>query len=243
MGHLILYVAWRIPLWCIQIFVLTTIYVNNIFSILLFSHQVVSDSLWSHELQHARLPCPSPSPCICSKWYELSQWCHPSMLFSVSPFSSCPQFFPASGSFPMSQLFTSNGQSIAASASASVLPMNIQDWFPLGLTGLISLFNILLSTNRNRFGPWCNWHIQLENSFSTEWISFILMRLMEFKWFWKVYVCTKKGQSGHFGYAYLLCSQQDHSDSRIRPISPASEGPVYNLSTGVDECSLFLPTT
>ena len=139
-----------------QNFVLTPIYINNIFSILLFSHQVVTDSVWHHELQHSRLPCPSLSPWVCSKWCELRQWCHPSMLFSVSPFSSCPQSFPASESFPMSQLFTSYGQSIATLASSSVLPMNIQDWFPLGLTGLISLFNILFSTKRKRFGPWCN---------------------------------------------------------------------------------------
>ena len=211
--------------------------------VLLFSHQVVSDSLWPHELQHVRLPCPSLSPWVWSDSCELSQWCHPTMLFSVSPFSSCPQSFPASGSFPMSQLFTPDGWSIATSASASVLPKNIQDWFPLGLTGLISLFNTLLSTNRNGFGPWCNWHVQLDNSYCTEWIGFIVMSLMEFKWSWEVYVCTRKGQSGNFGYAYLLCSQQDHSNSRIRPISPSSEGPMYNVSTGVDERSLFLPTT
>ena len=92
----------------------------------------------THELQHARLPCPSLSPWVCSNSCSLSQWCHRIISFSVAPFLSCPQFFPASGSFPMSQLFTSGGQSIGASASESVLPVNIQGWFPLGWTGLRS---------------------------------------------------------------------------------------------------------
>ena len=104
-----------------------------------FSCSIVSDSLRPHGLQHARLPCPSPSPRACSNSCPLSQWCHPTISSSVDPFSSCLQSFPASGSFQMSQLFTSGGQSIGVSASASVLPVNIQDWFPLGLTGWISL--------------------------------------------------------------------------------------------------------
>ena len=88
-------------------------------------------------LQHTRFPCPSPSPGVCSNSCPLSQWCHPTISSSVAPFSSCPQSFPASGSFPVSRLFASGGQSIGA--SASVLPRNIQGWFPLGLTGWISL--------------------------------------------------------------------------------------------------------
>ena len=102
-----------------------------------FSCSVMSDSLGLHGLQHARLSCLSPTPGACSNLCPSSQWCHPTISSSVVPFSSCLQSFPASGSFPMSQLFTSGGQSIGA--SASVLPTNIQDWFPLGLTGLISL--------------------------------------------------------------------------------------------------------
>ena len=90
-------------------------------------------------MQHARLPCPSPTPRACSKSCPLSRWCHPTILSSVVPFSSCLQSFPASGSFPMSQFFASGGQSTGTSGSASVLPMNIQGWFPLGLTDLISL--------------------------------------------------------------------------------------------------------
>ena len=93
----------------------------------------------THELQQARLPCPSLSPRVCSNSSPLIQWCHPTISSSGAFFSSCPQFFPASGSFPMSRLFASGGQSICTSASASVLPANIQGWFPLGLTGLISL--------------------------------------------------------------------------------------------------------
>ena len=102
-----------------------------------FSRSVVSDSLQPHGLQHARLPCPSPTPGACSNSCPSSRWCHPTISSSVIPFSSCLQSFPASRPFPMNQFFTSGGQSIGASASA--LPMNIQDWFPLGLTGLISL--------------------------------------------------------------------------------------------------------
>ena len=100
---------------------------------------VMSNYLQPHELQHARLPCPSPSPRYCPSSCPLSWWCHPTISSSVIPFSSYLQSFPASGSFPVSWLFASGGQSIeVASVSASVLPMNIQDWFLLGLTALIS---------------------------------------------------------------------------------------------------------
>ena len=94
-------------------------------------HSVVSNSLWSHGLHHSRLPCPSLSPWVCSNSCPLSQWYHPTISSSVIPFSSCPQSFPASGSFPMSQLFTLCSQSIGASASASDLPVNILGWSPL----------------------------------------------------------------------------------------------------------------
>ena len=104
--------------------------------IIQFSCSVRSDYLWPHGLQHARLPCPSPTPRVYSNSCPWSRWCHPTTLSSVIPFSSCLQSFPASGLFPVSQFFESGGQSTAL---ASVLPMNIQDWFPLGLTGWISL--------------------------------------------------------------------------------------------------------
>ena len=104
-----------------------------------FSRSVVSDSLWPHEPQHTRPPCPSPTPRVQPNPCPSSRWCHPTISSSVIPFSSCPQSFPASGSFPMSQFFTSGGQSIGASASTSVLPMNTQDWSPLEWTGWISL--------------------------------------------------------------------------------------------------------
>ena len=100
--------------------------------LLLFSHWVMSNSLWPHELQHTRFPCPSLSPRVCSNSCPLSQWYHPTISSSVTPFSSCPQSSPASVSFPVNQLFTPGGQSIGATASAWVLPMNIQGWFPLG---------------------------------------------------------------------------------------------------------------
>ena len=104
-----------------------------------FSCSVVSDSLWPHESQHARPPCPSPTPRVHSNSCPLSKWCHPAISSSFVPFSSCPQSLPASESFPMSQLFTWGGQSTRVSALASVLPMNTQDWSPLGWTGWISL--------------------------------------------------------------------------------------------------------
>ena len=111
-------------------------YIYKSLFFLLFSRSVMSDPV-TRRLQHAAIPCPSPSPGVCSNSCLLSWWCHPTIPPSVAPFSFCPQSFPASGSFMMSLLFTSSGQRIGA--SASVLPMNIQGWFPLGWTGVISL--------------------------------------------------------------------------------------------------------
>ena len=108
-------------------------------NIVQFSGSVVSDSLQSHEPQHARPPCSSPTPGVYPHPCPLSWWCHPTISSSVIPFSSCPQSFSASESFQMSQHFASGGQSIGVSASTSVLPMNTQDWSPLGWTGWISL--------------------------------------------------------------------------------------------------------
>ena len=101
-----------------------------------FIRSVVSDSLWPYELQHTRPPCPSPTPRVYSNSCPSTRWCHPAISSSVVPFSSCPQSLPASGSFPMSQLFTWGSQSIGVSRSASVLPVNTQDWSPLGWTWL-----------------------------------------------------------------------------------------------------------
>ena len=115
------------------------------FSSVQFRHSVMSDSLLPHGLQHTRPPCPSPTPRVYSNSCPLSQWCHPTISILVDPFSSCLQSFPSSGSFQMSQLFTSGGQSTWVSASTSVLPMNIQDWFILGWTGYISLLSKGLS--------------------------------------------------------------------------------------------------
>ena len=138
---------------------------------LLFSCSVMSYSLWLHGLQHARLPCPSLSPGVCSNSCPLSGWCHPTISSSVALFS-CLHSFPVSESFPMNQLFISGGQSIGASASASVLPVNIQDLFPLGLTGWISLLSKGLSMvfsnttiRKHQFfgiqpSLWSNSHIQ-----------------------------------------------------------------------------------
>ena len=132
----------------------------------------MSNSLQTHELQHSRLLCPPLSPRVCSNSYPLSWWCYVTISSSVIPFSFCLQSFPASGSFPVSQLLAQSGQSTEASASASVLPMNIQGWFPLGLTGLISLLSKGLSRvfssttiqNYQFFGAqpslWSNSHIR-----------------------------------------------------------------------------------
>ena len=111
----------------------------NQFSSVQFSRSVVSDSLRPYELQHARPPCPSPTPRVYPNSCPLGRWYHSTISSSVVPFFSCPQSFTASGSFPMSQLFGSGGQSIGVSASTSVLPVNTQDWSPLGWTGWISL--------------------------------------------------------------------------------------------------------
>ena len=158
------------------------------------SRSVVSDSLRPHESQHARSPCPSPTPGVHSDSHPSSQWCHPVISSSVVPFSSCPQSLPASGSFQMSQLFASSGQNIGVSASASVLRMNIQDWFPLRWTGWISLqskglsrvFSNTTVQKHQFFGPqpslWSSshirtWLLEMTNSFvliqscSHEWIS------------------------------------------------------------------------
>ena len=144
---------------------------NGIFSSVQFSRSVVSNSLWPDESQHTRPPCPSPTPGVHSNSGPSSQWCHPAISSSVVPFSSYPQSLPASGSFPMSWLFASGGQSIGASDSASVLPMIIQDWFPLGLTDLIFLqskgpsrvFSNTTVQKHQFFGPqlslWLNSHI------------------------------------------------------------------------------------
>ena len=110
-----------------------------VFALIQFSRPVVSDSLWPHGLQHARPPCPPPTPGVYSNSCPSSRWCHPAISSSVIPFFSCPQSYPASGSFQMSQLFTRGGQSVRVSASTSVHPMNTQDWSPLGWTGWISL--------------------------------------------------------------------------------------------------------
>ena len=112
--------------------------ITRSFTSVQFSHSV-SDCLQLHEPQHVRPPCPSPTAGVYSNSCPLGRWCHLTISSSVVPFSSCLQFFPASGSFQISQFFTTDGQSIVVSASASVLPMNIQDWFPLGWTGWISL--------------------------------------------------------------------------------------------------------
>ena len=143
--------------------------------LLSFSCSVVSNSLQPHRLQHAKLPYPSPTPGACSNSCPSSQWFHPAISSSVAPFSFCLRSFPAPRSFPMSWLFLSGGQSTGASASASVLPMNIQDWFPLGWTGLFSLLSKGLSR------VFSNTTVQKHQFFSAQtslWSSFHICTLL-----------------------------------------------------------------
>ena len=161
----------------------------------------MSDSLQPHGLQHARLTYPSPSPRACSNSCPLSLWCHPTISSTVIPFSSCPQSFPASGSFPVSQLFISGGQSIGASASASVLPVNIQGWFPLGRAGWISLQSkelsrVFFSTTiqKHQFSGsqpslWSNSHIHTELPYDPA-ITLLDTYLKEIKSLYQRGICT-----------------------------------------------------
>ena len=163
----------------------------------------MSSSLQPHGLQRARLLCPSPSLRVCSKSCPLSPWCHPTISSSVVPFSSCPQSFSALGVFPMSQLFTLGGQSIKVSASASVPPMNIQGWFPLGLTGLFSLHSkglsrIFSSTTVQKY--------QFFSCQSSLWSNSNIHTVVSFK------------PSGSF-YLYILVA--------LVCMEPACEGPAY----------------
>ena len=135
---------------------------------------VMSDSLWSHGLQQARPPCPAPTPRAYSNSCALSRWYHPTISSSVIPFSSCLQSFPASGSFPFSQFFTSGGQSTGV--SASVLPMNIQDWFPLGLTGLISCLLPCYSSKASILQCSAFFMVQLSHLYMTTWKTIALTR-------------------------------------------------------------------
>ena len=143
------------------------------FSWVHFSHSVVSNSSLPHGLQNTRLPCPSPTPAVCSNSHSSSLWCHPTISSSVDTFSSCFQSFPASGSFPMSQFFSSGGQSFGVSASASVLPMSIQDWFPLGWTGWISLQSKGLSRDFSSTTVWKHQFLQCSAFFMIPILTFI----------------------------------------------------------------------
>ena len=157
----------------------------------------MSDSLQPHGLQHTRPPCPSPTPGVYSNSCLLSWWCHPTVSSSVVPFSSCRQSFPASGSFPVSQLFAWGGQSIGVSASASVLPMNTQDW-SLGWTGWLSLlfkglsrvFSNTTVQKHQFFGT------QLNISYTNNWVSLVAQ---PYYWFWAFLFSTEPGTEFRLG--------------------------------------------
>ena len=155
-----------------------------IYSFVQFSHSVVFDSLWAHEPQHVRPPCPSPTPEVHPNPCPLSQWCHPNISSSVIPFSFCPQSFPASGPFEMSQLFASGGQSIGVSASTSVLPMNTQDWisFRMDWLDLLAVQGTLKSLLQHRSSKasvlWCSafFIVQLSHPYMTTGKTIALTR-------------------------------------------------------------------
>ena len=196
-----------------------------------FSRSVVSDSLWPHGPQHARPPCPSPTPGVYSNSCPSRQWCHPTISSSVVPFSSCLQSFPASGSFQMSQLFASGGQSIGISASTSVLPMNIQDWFPLGWTGWISLQSKGLSrvfsstTVQNQFfcaqlSLWSNSHVHTRPLEKPGMLRFILFS-QPFRVLLRCFKCSIQNLSQDWNFdSYflsLLSSQTRYWISKDEP--------------------------
>ena len=177
------------------------IYVKYVLNLLLSICSVVSDSLWPHGLQQSRLPCPSLSPGVCSNSCLLSLWCHPTISSSVALFSSCSQSFPASGSFPMSWLFTIGGQSTGASDSASVCSVNIQGHFPLGWTSLVSLLSKGLS---RVFSSTTIWKHQFLSTQSSLWSNFHIHT-----WLWK-----------NHSFDYMdLCWQSDVSSLLFNMLS------------------------
>ena len=165
----------------------------DLFSIISqFNHSVMSYSLQPYGLQHTRPPCPSPTPGVYSNSCPLSQWCHPTISSSVAPFSSHLQSFPASGSFPISQFFVSGGQSIRVSASASVLPMNVWDWFPLGLTGWISLQSkglsrVFSNTTGFHLHMWSSWCFSWQS-----WFQLVLQSTLAFCMMYSAYKLNKQ---------------------------------------------------
>ena len=170
-------------LYSLHLFLISSASIRSLqFSSVQFSLSVVSNSLWTHGLQHARLPCPSLTPGAYSDSCLSNKWCHPTISSSVIPSSSCLHFFPASGSFPRSQFFTSGGQSIGVSVSLSVLPVTIQDWFLLGWTGWISLQSKGLS--RVFFNTTVQKHQFFGAQLSLESNSHIHTWLLEKPWLW-----------------------------------------------------------
>ena len=174
----------------------------------------MSNSLQPHGLQHAKPPCPSPIPGVYSSSCPLSRWCHPTISSSVIPFSFCLQSFPASGSFQMSQFFASGGQSIGASASASVLPMNIQDWFLLGWTGWISLQSKGLSR------VFSNTTVQKHQFFGTQlslWSNSYICTWLHKR---KLYTWTSPDDQCRNQTDYILCSQRWRSSIQSAKTRP-----------------------
>ena len=204
----------------------------------MFSREVMSESLWSHGLQHARLPWPSPSPGACSNSSPSNQWCHLIISFSVVPISSCLQSSPASGFFPMNWLFALGGQGIGVSALASVLPMTIQGWFPLGLTGLISLLSSGLSRifsgttvqNHQFFGTQSSLlsksHICIHDywknhSFVSKVMSLLFNMLSRFV----IAFCPKLGEQASFNFMAAVTVCSDSGAQKIKSVTVSIVSP------------------
>ena len=209
-----------------------------------FSHSVVSDPLPPLELQHARPPCPSSTLGVYLNSCPLSQWCHPTISSSVVPFSSCPQSFLASGSFQVSQLFTSGGQSIGASASKSVFPNNVQDWFPLEWAGLISLLyeglsGVFFNTKVQKhqfFGAqpllWSNSHIHTwlleKNTALTIWtfvckvMSLLFNTLSMLSW---LFLPRNKPHLASFNFVAAVTMYSDFGAKKIKPVTVSTFSP------------------
>ena len=194
---------------------------------------VAFDSLKPHRLKHARPPCASPIPRACSNSCPLTQWCHPTISSSVVPFSSCLQSFPASESFPISQFFASGGQSTGVSASASVLSKNIQDWFPLGLTGWISL----LSKELSRL--FSNTTVQ-KNHHSSKRINPLMLSFLYSLTLISIHDHWKNHSLDRVSLTWLLCPFKIHQPFKI----PVSEGgDIYTHTADSHCCTVEINTT
>ena len=196
-----------------------------------FSCSVVSNSLWPHGLQHARPPCPSPTPGACSNSCPSCRWCHPIISSFVLPFYSCLQSFPSSGSFPVSHFFTTSGQSIGVSASASVLPMTIQDWFPLGVQGTLKSLLQHHSSKASILLHSAFFIVQLSNPYMTTGKTITLTRQTFIGIYTYMYKYIKLPGWGHGNPLQYSCLKNCHAQRSLTCYSPYFQRIVHNWVT------------